>query len=65
MREKIKYLLIGVLVAGAIWFLYSTYKQIQTNRKNIEVIAQFLSQPRQTQAVPVKPPVEEKEDAGK
>ena len=65
-KEKIKYLVIGVLVSFGIWFLYSTYNQIQINKKNIQSIGNFLTQ-GQTPAAPATKPAskpEEKKDGG-
>ena len=65
-KEKIKYLVIGVLISAAIWFLYSTYRQIQVNKQNIQSIGNFLNRAQPAQTAPAKPPVEKEEpDAGK
>ena len=70
-KEKIKYVVIGVVVAFGLYFAYSFYAQVQRNSKNINVvneqlqinttnidaIAKFLSQPQQTQTAPAKAPV--------
>ena len=39
---KIKHIIIVALIAGLIFFGYGMYKQVQVNKKNIAVIADFL-----------------------
>ena len=56
-REKIKYIVIGVVVAFGLYFAYSFYAQVQRNSKNIDAIANFLSKPQQTQTASAKAPV--------
>ena len=56
-KEKIKYVVIGVVVALGLVFVYSFYAQVQRNSKNIDAIANFLSKPQQTQTAPAKAPV--------
>ena len=56
MREKIKYVVIGVVVAFGLYLAYSFYAQVQRNTKNIDTIAKFLSQPQQTQTTPAQKP---------
>ena len=54
---KIKHIIIVALIAGLIFFGYGMYKQIQANKANIQVIANFLQQAQQ-QVPAVKPKVE-------
>ena len=61
MREKIKYVIVGILCAFGIWFLYSTYNQIQTNRKNIQAIGNFLNRVNSAQTAPAKSPAQKPE----
>ena len=68
-KEKIKYLVAGILIAGVVWFFYTTYRQIQINRANIQAIGDFLNRASQSQTVPaqktpVKNETKEKGDGG-
>ena len=64
MKEKIKYVVIGVIVAFGLYFAYSFYAQVQRNTKNIDAIAKFLSQPAQTAPATKAPVKKENTDGG-
>ena len=46
---KIKHIISVILLAGLIFFGYGMYKQVQLNKANIQVIADFLKQVSQPQ----------------
>jgi hypothetical protein len=46
---KIKHIIIVILIAGIIWFQFGLYKQGQMNKKNLEVLVEFLQKASQPQ----------------
>ena len=63
---KIKHVIIGGLIIIALFFCYSTWRQVQRNAISINAIVNFLNQnAKPAPPVKAKPPIEEKQDVQK